>query len=409
MKVNVNIDNDLYNDAYLPYLDNQNDILIFYGGSASGKSVFQAQRIITNILKGDRNYLCLRKVGNTIRDSIFPELRNVIDSWNLEQLFDINKTEKEITCKNGYKIICRGLDDSQKLKSIRTQKGVITDTWLEEATEMNEDDFSQIEHRLRGESKYKKQITMTFNPISQLHWIKNRFFDLAKEDIKILKTTFLDNKFLKQEDIDRIEKYKEIDKYYYDVYALGNWGVLGNLVFNNWVVEDLSEIKDSFNTYYYGLDFGYTNDPTAIIKVALKEDRVYIFDEIYQKGLQNNEIAKLLKGFCNGYVYCDCSEPKSIKELRDYGINALPVTKGKDSVKHGIQWLKQKKILVDKNCRYTINELQTYKYREDKDGNVLNEPVDMNNHILDSLRYSLESMMRMNVIKSSFSANSLGL
>ncbi len=381
MKVNVNIDNDLYNDVYLPYLENENDILILFGGSASGKSVFQAMRIITNILKGDRNYLCLRKVGNTIRDSIFPELRNVIDAWNLDRLFDINKTEKEITCKNGYKIICRGLDNPEKIKSIRTQKGIVTDVWLEEATEMNEADFSQIEHRLRGESKYKKQIVMTFNPISQLHWIKKRFFDLAKEDVKILKTTYLDNKYLKQEDIDRIEKYKDIDKYYYDVYALGNWGVLGNLVFTNWVVDDLSGIKDSFNTYYYGLDFGYTNDPTAIVKVALKDDKIFILDEIHQKGLQNNEIAKLLKEFAQGhYVYCDCAEPKSIKELRDHGINALAVTKGKDSVKHGIQWLKQKKIIVGKNCPYILNELQTYKYREDKDGNVLNEPVDMNNH-----------------------------
>ena len=412
MNLNIDISKRIFNNVYYPYLNYYNKrLLILFGGSSSGKSKFVAQRTIYQLLKGGRNFLCIRKVGNTIKNSIFAELTKVIGEWNLKQYFKINNTDFTITAPNDYQIICRGLDDAEKIKSITVKKGIITDIWVEEATELIEEDYMQLYLRLRGKSDVKKQIVFTFNPISNLHWIKTKLFDLKDDNTDILKTTYLDNRFLTEEDKKRIQDLKNRDLIYYNIYALGEWGVLGNLIFNNWQVQDLTELKDKFNHYYYGLDFGFTNDPTAIVKVALKDDRIYILDEIYQKGLENNQIAKLLQEFSGGsYVYCDSSEPKSIKELRNYNINALAVSKGKDSIMHGIQWLRQYKIIVNSCCKNVINELQCYKYREDKDGNVLNEPVDMFNHCLDALRYATESLMRYNLIKAPYvSASRLGL
>jgi len=412
MNLNIDISKRIFNDIYYPYLDYYDKrLLILYGGSSSGKSKFVAQRTIYQLLKGNRNFLCIRKVGNTIKNSIFAELTKVISEWNLKQYFKINNTDFTITAPNDYQIICRGLDDAEKIKSITVKKGIITDIWVEEATELNEDDYFQLYLRLRGKSDVKKQIVFTFNPISILHWIKLKLFDLKDDNTEILKTTYLDNRFLSEEDKKRIQDLKNRDLIYYNIYALGEWGVLGNLIFNNWQVQDLTEIKDNFNHYYYGLDFGFTNDPSAIVKVALKDDRIYILDERYEKGLDNSQIAKILQEFAPcAYIYCDNAEPKSIKELRNYNVNALAVSKGKDSVIHGIQWLRQFKIIIDVRCKNTINEFQCYKYKQDKDGNVLNEPVDMFNHICDALRYALESQMRYNLIKEpSVSASVLGL
>jgi phage terminase large subunit len=355
-------------------------------------------------MRGGRNYLICRKVGNSIKSTVFAEYKKLIYDYFLSKYVHINNTEMIFTTINGYKMYFKGLDDVEKVKSMTFDKGILTDIHIEEATEINEEDYNQLDLRLRGNYKgfvegvkqeIKKQIIMSFNPIIQTHWIKKRFFDNQDDVVEVFKTTYKDNRFLTEQDTRKIEKLKNTDKYYYQVYALGNWGVLGNLVFNNWEVIDLSDIKDQFNTYYFGLDFGFTNDPTAMIKVAYKDGVIYVLDEHYEKGLHNDQIAKIYKEFGeNNYVYCDSAEPKSINELLRYNIRALAVKKGKDSVKHGIQWIRQQKIKIGLTCRNFINEIQTYKYKETKDGNVLNEPLDMNNHLIDALRYALSNLMR---------------
>lgn len=387
------------NKIYLPYLEKQTRIQIFFGGSSSGKSVFLAQRTILDVLKG-RNYLAVRKVARTIRQSIFNELCKVINDMDLNSQFTINKTDMAITAKNGYQILSCGLDDVQKLKSITPAKGVITDILVEEATEIEYSDYKEISKRLRGVSDFKgmKRITFAFNPILQTSWLYTEFFgkwddsmtQYEDENISILKTTFKDNAFLEQDDIERLEN--ETDEYYYNVYTLGNWGVLGSVIFKNWKVEDCTEIRKIADNYKNGLDFGFASDPAALVRTHYDRKRktIYILDELYQRGMTNDILAEEVKAMIGyEYVVCDSSEPKSIKELKNYGINAVGAKKGKDSVAHGIQWLQQQTIIIDVSCQNFKNEIQQYQWKEIQ-GQAVPIPIDKNNHLIDALRYSYE-------------------
>jgi len=414
----ISISRKFYNKRYLPYLKDNTELQIYYGGSSGGKSVFLAQRCVTDLLEGGRNYLVVRNTANTLRASVFNEIKKVISGWNIEKLFKINKSEMTITCVNGYQIYFRGLDDAEKLKSIIPEKGVITDIWVEEATETKRDDIKHLEKRLRGISPgIKKRITLSFNPIMRNHWIFKEYFGnwvegksvYHDDKLLILKTTHKDNKFLEQADRDRLENEK--DDYYYAVYTKGDWGVLGDLIFTNWKIEDLSKIKNTFGTYYNGLDFGYSNDPTAAGRQAIKGKKLYILQELlYEKGLTNDSIARKLKPVIGKeYIRCDSSEPKSIAELRGYGIEALAAKKGPGSVNFGIQYLKQFEIIIDRSCQNAINEFQLYQWKKDKDGEVINVPVDKFNHFIDSVRYSLSDRIFEREKEKEYTASELGI
>jgi phage terminase large subunit len=396
--ITVNIkDKQLFNKIYIPYLTDNTRTQIFFGGSSSGKSVFIAQRCIVDIMKGGRNYLIIRNTANTLRTSIYNELLKVISDWNLEKLFNWHKTDMTITCINGYQILFRGLDDAEKLKSIVPEKGVITDILVEEATETKKEAIKQLQKRLRGKAAAPKRITLVFNPIMRNHWIYDEYFKgkwvegesrYRDDKLAILKTTHLDNRYLEQDDRDELENEK--DPYYYQVYTKGDWGVLGDLIFTNWKVEDLSKIKKQFGNYYNGLDFGYSNDPTAAGRQAIKGKQLFILDEIiYEKGLTNNVIASKLKPVISkDIIRCD-NEPKSIAELRGYGIEAIAAKKGPGSVNFGIQYLRQFEIIIDRKCQNAINEFQLYQWKKDKYGDAINEPLDRNNHFIDQIRYAL--------------------
>lgn len=398
----IQIDTRVFNPVYRPFLNCMSRTQIFYGGSASGKSVFVAQRVIYDILQGGRNYLIARAVARTVRRSVFNELQKVIIQWGLQSLFDTNKSEGIITCSNGYQILFAGLDDVEKIKSITPAKGVITDIWVEEATETSSDNIKQLYKRQRGGSDdIPKRMVLTFNPIMQSHSLYQAYFSpLAWADdqtqytgdaLTILKTTYQDNQFLT--DSDRADLENETDKYFYDVYTLGNWGVLGDVIFTNWETADLSGMADQFTNHRHGLDFGFSSDPAAV--VATHYDRrnrtIYVYNELYERGLTNDQLAIEARGMV-GYtdIVCDSAEPKSIVELQGYGVQARSARKGKDSVLHGIQWLQQQRIIIDTSCVNTRNELQQYQWRKDKDGNSLRQPVDKNNHIIDALRYAYE-------------------
>lgn len=314
--------------------------------------------------------------------------------------FNISKSEMLITAvNNGAQILFAGLDDVEKIKSITPANGVLTDIWIEEATETSYDDFKQLEKRLRGESRHPKRITLSFNPVYKEHWIYGQFFkgwDESKTEYKadglsILKTTYKDNRFLTPDDIYALEN--EQDEYYRNVYTLGNWGVLGDVIFRNWRTEDLSEFSKSADKLYFGLDFGFSSDPAAGVKVHYDRARrkIYILDELYEKGLTNTALAEVLRPFVgHHYITCDSSEPKSIKELQNLGIKALGAKKGPDSVIHGIQWLQGHEIIVDVRCQRMKNELQLYQWRKDREGQSMRVPEDRNNHLVDALRYCLE-------------------
>ena len=396
------------NDVYLPYMDCKARVQIFFGGSASGKSVFLAQRPIIDIARGGRNYLIARQIGRTIRGSVSMELQKVITNSGLSAAFNINKTDGTITnIQTGNQIIFSGLDDVEKLKSITPAKGAITDIWVEEATETDRASVKQLLKRQRGGDKNTpKRLTLSFNPILQTHWIYQDYFAgigwadrqtqyRDGDKLSILKTTYKDNRYLTPDDIKDLES--ETDEYFYKVYTLGEWGVLGDVIFKNWRVEDISEMGDQWTNRRAGLDFGFSSDPAAVIAAHYDSTRktVYIYRELYETGLTNDILAERVREMVqDDRIICDSAEPKSIQELRNHGVNSVGAMKGKDSVKFGIDWLKQQTIIVDKSCVNLQNELSQYHWKKDAGGNSMPVPVDKNNHLIDALRYALEDDMQ---------------
>jgi len=394
------------NPVYWDLLECQKKTQIIFGGSSSGKSVFLAQRAIYDITESKRNYLVVRNVAKSIRQSTFNELCKVISDINAESKYRVNKSDMVITCiKSGYQILSCGLDDVQKIKSITPTKGVITDLWVEEATEIEYSSYKELTKRLRGISELKsnKRITLSFNPILKSSWIYQEFFknwddnktEYEDENTIILKTIYKDNKFLTVEDVATLEN--ETDPYYYNVYTLGLWGILGAVIFKNWRVEDCSEIKKIADNYKNGVDFGFSSDPAALIRIHYdkKNKKIYVLNELYERGLTNDMLAAEIKKLIGyEYVTCDSSEPKSIQELKNLSVSALSARKGKDSVAYGIQFLQQHEIIIDISCQNFKNEISQYKWKEDAAGNALRVPVDKHNHLLDSTRYALESEMR---------------
>lgn len=403
--INVNISRQVFNPVYLDYLTDETRMQIFFGGASSGKSVFVVgQRVVWDLLQGERNYLIIRNVANTSRNSTFNEVKKIIVAWKINEYFKINKSEMIITCANGAQAMFAGLDDVEKLKSITPAKGVVTDILVEEATETVEDDLKQLQKRLRGKAKVKKRMALVFNPIMRNHWIHNTHFKgkfhdgdafYQDEALFILKTTYKDNlSFLEKDDIQALENEK--NEYFYNVYTLGNWGTLGDVIFTNWKVKDLSGMIPHFDNIRNGLDFGYANDPAAYNRIHYdkKKQSLYIFKELHEFGLTNPQLATLIKPIINRErLTCDSAEPKSIQELKDHNLNAVGAMKGRDSVNFGIQWLQGNTIIIDKSCQETINEFQVYQWKKTKQGETINTPVDRDNHHIDDIRYGMENDM----------------
>jgi len=391
-----------FNDAYLPYLTDYNTRFnIFYGGAGSGKSHFVFQKMIFKYLKYEnRKCLVVRKISNTLRDSCFALVKSVLSDWQLYNQCKVNKTDLTIELPNGSHFIFKGIDDPEKIKSIAN----IDDIIVEECTEIDEFDFDQLILRLRSRNPYN-QVHCMFNPVSKSNWVFLRWFDpmtsMAKDDIKntiVFKTTYKDNKFLPDDYVESLLEMKNNNPVYYRIYALGEFATLSKLVYTNWEVKefDYEEIlRENYNRQaIFNLDFGYTNDPSAFGAEILDEPNkiIWIFDEFQEKGLLNDEIAQKITelGYRKEVIVCDSAEPKSIDDLKRYGINrAVPSIKGKDSIINGIQLLQQYKIIVHPKCKCIQEELKNYCWKKDKDGNYINIPIDKFNHGLDSLRYGI--------------------
>lgn len=390
------------NPAYIAYLNKPQFLQIFYGGSSSGKSFFITDKIVLDVLNGC-NYLCCRNVGNTIKRSVFNEVTKSISNIGVKDYFSINKSDMIITCKlNEKQILFCGLDDPEKVKSITPANGVLERIFIEEATEIKREAYLQLKKRLRGKSNHSKHIIMAFNPILQSHWIYKEFFGgwqddkTVYEDDKtlIVKTTYKDNIFLTAEDRALLED--ETDPYFYNVYTLGNWGVLGNVIFKNWRVEDLTEQIPHFDNIYIGCDFGFASDPNALVKCHLdkKKKKIYIFDEWYQAGMTDDELLRVCEKFVgNEYVMCDNAEPKTIDFLASNNIKAIGAIKGADSINRGIRWLQGYEVIIHKTCQNAKNEFEQYHWQEDKYGNAMAKPVDTNNHLIDATRYAFSNVM----------------
>lgn len=277
MEVSININKKVFNEKFLPYLDNTLRYLIFYGGAGSGKSFFICQRYVYKILKKKLcNLLVVRATGKSNRDSTFALFKQVINKWNLSKYFKVNESDLRIKCLlNGNEITFSGLDDVEKLKSITFSRGELTDVWIEEASEILEADFNQLDVRLRGKGT-QKQIVISFNPIDVNHWLKKRFFDKTNDKVAICHSTYKDNEFLDEDYKALLESYKYSDEYYYNVYCLGMWGVLGKTVFDarkiNARLQTIPKpLKIGYFTYdYNGLQISniqWVNDPDGYIRI----------------------------------------------------------------------------------------------------------------------------------------------
>lgn len=407
------------NDVYIKYFDKKQATQIFFGGSSSGKSFFICQKIVLDCLGGEINgvkregvnWMCCRNVARTLRNSVYNQVVKTISEMGLNDFFRINKSDMVITClKNGCQILFTGLDDVEKVKSITPAKGVLERIFIEEATEIKEDAYMQLTKRLRGLSPSDKYIVMAFNPILKSHWIYKKFFgkwednknSYEDEDVCILKTTYKDNDMLTDEDKYRLENEK--NPYYYNVYSLGNWGVLGHIIFTNWKVENLTKMIPSFDNIYCGMDFGYSSDPNALIKIHIdnKQKKIYVFDEWYQVGMTDDELVRVSKKiFENNIVICDSADPKTIDYLAMNNINAVPAAKGADSINRGIRWLQGYEIIIHKDCQNFKNEIEQYHWLEDKYGNAMAKACDENNHLLDALRYATEPLQLENNVSAS--------
>jgi phage terminase large subunit len=384
--------------AFVPLFKNKKRYEIVWGGAGSGKSHIVARKLLYRILKESHikhNFLIIRKVDRTIKRSVFALMKNIISRWGMQSEFDINLTDKTLTYKlNGSQIMFSGLDDAEKLKSIEG----VTSIWCEEATELTQDDFEQLDLRLRGNTGALKQITFTFNPISEQHWIKKVFFDDPIQGVFTLKTTYLDNSFIDDDYKTVMENKKKTNTRFYNIYCLGNWGTADGLIFSNVNARMIRPEEVAGLEYAQGLDFGYTNDPSAFNQtyIDMKNKKIYVYDGFYQKGMSNAEIAERIKSM-QGHkrvTTADSSEPKSIDYISKKGVNIRGAMKGAGSISTGLDFLLEFEIIVNTHLIEFMVEFNNYCWGVDKNGKATNKPTDDFNHFIDSLRYACEHHTR---------------
>lgn len=384
--------------AFVPMFTNQSRYQIIWGGAGSGKSHILARKLLYRLLKESHlkhNILIIRKVDKTIKRSVFTLMRNIISLWGLYDEFDVNLTDKTITYKpTGAQFMFSGLDDVEKLKSIEG----VTSIWVEEATELTQEDFEQLDLRLRGNTGALKQIILTLNPISEQHWIKRIFFDDPIDGVFTLKTTYLDNYFIDDEYKMVMENKRKTNPRYYNIYALGNWGTADGLVFNRVSQRLIRADEIEGLECVQGLDFGYTNDPSAWHQSYIDETnkKIYVYDGFYEKGMSNAEIADAIKEKLahKRKTIADSSEPKSVDYIKSKGVSIEGAMKGRDSVNAGIDFLLEYEIVVNAHLVEFMTEFNNYAWAVDKEGKTTNKPCDDFNHFIDSLRYSVEKFMK---------------
>lgn len=407
----MNLKNDMYSRIYLPdyigkgykaFWNHKGRYRVCKGSRASKKSKTTALWYILNMMRmPEANLLVIRKTFRTLKDSCFTELHWAAKRLQVEHLWDFTKNPLEATYKpTGQKIYFRGLDDPLKVTSVTVDTGCLCWMWIEEAYEiMNEADFDVLDESIRGEvpEGLFKQITLTFNPWNEHHWLKKRFFDNPDENTLAMTTNYMCNEWLDAADIKVFEDMKKRNPRRYAVAGLGGWGIVDGLVYENWKEEafDIDEVRNRPDVVSaFGLDFGYTNDPSALFcgLLDLKAKRLFVFDEMYEKGLSNKKIADNISGMGYGKerITADSAEPKSIDELRSLGLRVKGAAKGKDSVKNGIQWVQDLEIIVHPRCVNFLTEISNYTWDTDKFGNKLNAPIDDFNHLMDAMRYALE-------------------
>lgn len=378
------------------------------GSRASKKSKTMGLEIIHNMMKYPlANTLVVRKTFRTLKDSCYTELKWAANRLGVSHLWNFTISPLEATyIPTGQKIYFRGLDDPLKVTSISVDVGVLCWLWIEEAYEISsEADFNMLDESIRGKTPdgLWKQVTLTLNPWNEHHWIKKRFFDAPPDpDILAMTTNYMCNEWLDKNDLALFERMKRDNPRRYRVAGLGDWGIVDGLIFENWEERefDIDEIRRKPGVHsVFGLDFGYTNDPTALFCGMIdRENRtLYAFDEMYEKGMSNERIARKVieMGYRKERITADSAEPKSIDRLRELGLYHIRAArKGKDSISNGIDFLQDYHIVVHPRCVNFLTEISNYTWDTDRFGNKIGKPIDDFNHLMDAMRYACEGEMR---------------
>lgn len=391
--------------GYKEFWDFKGRYLVCKGSRASKKSKTTALKLIYRMMQPqykEANAIVFRKTYRTLKDSCFSDLRWAIHRFEVDDFWETRLSPLEITYKpTGQKILFRGLDDPLKVTSISVDKGYLCWAWLEEAYELlKEEDFDMIDESIRGaipDPLYKQWI-ITFNPWNEKHWIKHRFFDWQDDNILAMTTNYKCNEWLDASDLKLFEDMRLHNPRRYRVAGLGDWGIVEGLIYENWVERSFTLDDIRHCQTISGLDFGYTNDPTAFLIGFIDQDakKIYIWDEIYKKGLTNRMIYQEIQdaGYAKEKITADSAEPKSIDELRELGLRVHGARKGRDSINNGIQYIQDYQIIVHPRCVNFLTEINNYTWVSDKFGDRINVPIDDFNHLMDALRYAVSDLQK---------------
>ena len=357
----------------------EEQVIVHRGGARSSKSYSIIQYLIWRLTNEPGcQILITRKTMPALKLTAYKVFIELLQEYGYYKYCNHSRTNSTITyLPNNSFVAFVSIDNPERIKSSEWNV-----CWLEEATEFSYNDYIILKTRLSAPTIFKNKLIISFNPVSALHWLKTDLVD--KEKIREIVSTYKDNPFLSQDYIDTLEGLAEVDKNFYNIYCKGAWGSLGNIIYTNW--EESTKAVTPERTIF-GMDFGF-NAPTAVVEIGLSKDRVDVKERLYRSGMTNNDLMDWIKATLPtaGYIYADCAEPARIQEMRRAGMNVYAADK---SVKDGIDFVKRQKMYINSSSINTIKEIQTYKYKEDKMGQVLEEPVKYNDHSMDAIRYAI--------------------
>lgn len=361
-------------------------VLVLYGGAGSGKSHAVAQYICYRFCtEDDLRILVTRKTGPSLKITSYLLIKDLLAQMSVK--YEENRADLIMT-RGSSKMFFKSIDDPEKVKSF--DANII---WIEEATELTREDGMQLDLRTRRQGR--NQLILTFNPIDAFHWCITDLVNKPGPEIAVHHSTHKDNPFLSDQYRKTLESLAEKDYNYYRIYALGEPGVLENVVYTRYAIEDAATWPDvcrSGNPTRLGVDFGF-NDPTVVVAVHVKDQERYVKQHLYRSHITNSDLVAFLKQLfaqnrwpMSVEIACDSAEPQRIEELTRAGFNAVPANK---DIAYGIDMVKREKLHIDASSVDLIKEIRAYSYRETRDGRVLDEPIDMFNHAMDAMRYAI--------------------
>lgn len=397
MTMQLNIHARTFSAKFLPLLNDYSHRWEIYKGSAgSGKSHFITQKIIIKALREKRRVMICRRYGTTMRNSVFKLFKDVIESFKITHLTRIKESDMSITLPNGSEIIFVGLDNEEKLLSIAG----ITDVFIEEVYEVPKEIVDQLNLRMRGKAP-NQQIYMAFNPISAKHWLYDFCEGSTRPESSVYsQSTFRDNPFLPDEYVKALEDMYRTNPNKARVFCDGNWGAdVEGLVYKNHVLSDfdINELIKQGLEVRVGIDWGFVDPTTVVVSLFDKPKKeIYIIGEFYKRGATLEEIKDgiIQLGISKQKMYCDGAEPDKVDYLRRNGFNAVSAKKGAGSVKAGISFLQDMKIICHESCVNVAAELENYVYLKDKKtGQYIEDSYDHDfSHTMDALRYSYSDL-----------------